>query len=341
MVAQSGYACHVITRFDILYTSIPTCAKSFHMTTPLTFKPVYKDYIWGGDRLATHFHRPGTPNPCAESWEISAHPDGPSIVANGPYAGRSLPELASTFGVALTGTKTPDPTRFPLLFKLIDANDKLSVQVHPNNLNAAQTQGEPKTEMWYVLDRVHGSRLYTGFREKVTPEVLRSALLDGTADRCLTEIPINPGDAIFIPGGLVHAIGGGCLIYEVQQNSNTTYRLFDWNRVGADGKARPLHIEESFKTIEWGLTSSPKASPETGTLVACDYFHVRKLTLAGKNTIPQDGTTFSVLFVESGRATVEAGGETVLLVRGTSCLIPAAAPCFTLAGKASILLTTL
>ena len=323
------------------------------MTTPLTFKPVYKDYIWGGDRLATHFHRTGTPIPCAESWEISAHPDGPSIVANGQYAGRSLPELATEFGVALMGTQAPDPTRFPLLFKVIDANDKLSVQVHPNNSNAALTHGEPKTEMWYVLDRVQGSRLYTGLREGVTPEVLRAALLDGTADTCLTEVSIIPGDVIFIPGGLVHAIGDGCLIYEVQQNSNTTYRLFDWNRVGADGKPRPLHIEESFKTIEWdnvqmrecanaGVRECANARIHgCQSLVSCTFFHVGKLVLEGSTSSDQDGTTFTALFVENGNVCVEAGGETVQLTKGMSCLIPAAAPSFTLIGKTSLLITTL
>jgi mannose-6-phosphate isomerase len=311
------------------------------MTTPLTFKPVYKDYIWGGDRLATRFHRTGTPNPCAESWEISALPEGPSIVANGQHSGRSLSELALEFGVALTGTKAPTPTRFPLLFKLIDARDKLSVQVHPNNSNAALPHGAPKTEMWYILDRTPGSSLFVGLREGTTPESLRNALVNGTADQSLTQLMINPGDAIFIPGGLVHAIGGGCLIYEVQQNSNTTYRLYDWNRTYSDSKPRPLHIEESFKTIEWGLTSSPKASSESGPLVACEYFHVGKLTLSGKKSISHDGTTFSVLFVESGSVAVEAGGENVLLAEGTSCLIPAAAPSFTITGKASLLITTL
>jgi mannose-6-phosphate isomerase len=164
------------------------------MTTPLTFKPVYKDYLWGGDCLASQFQRAGTPT------------------ANGAYAGRSLPELAIEFGTSLMGTKTPDPTRFPLLFKLIDARDKLSVQVHPNNSNAALTHGEPKTEMWYVLDRIPGACLYAGLREGTTPEVLRAALASGTADKCLTEVQVNPGDSIFIPGGLVHAIGGGSLI---------------------------------------------------------------------------------------------------------------------------------
>jgi mannose-6-phosphate isomerase len=319
------------------------------MKTPLTFKPVYKDYIWGGDRLSKQFHRVGTPTPCAESWEISAHPDGASIVAQGKYAGRSLPDLATEFGVALMGTKTPDPTRFPLLFKLIDARDKLSVQVHPNNANAALTHGEPKTEMWYVLDRIQGSSLYAGLREGTTPELLRAALADGTADKCLTEVQVNPGDAIFIPGGLVHAIGDGCLIYEVQQNSNTTYRLYDWNRVGADGKPRPLHIEESFKTIERenGKENTQRAECVKArmsgyqSLVSCAFFQVGKLTLAGSTSVAHDDTTFTALFVESGNVSIEAGGETVQLVMGMSCLIPAAAPKFTLAGNASLIVTTL
>jgi mannose-6-phosphate isomerase len=319
------------------------------MKTPLTFKPVYKDYIWGGDRLSTHFHRSNTPTPCAESWEISVHPDGPSIVAHGPYAGRSLPDLAVEFGVALMGTKTPDPKRFPLLFKLIDARDTLSVQVHPNNANAALTCGEPKTEMWYVLDCPPGARLYAGLQEGTTPETLRAALDNGTADACLKEVPIHPGDAIFIPGGLVHAIGEGCLIYEVQQNSNTTYRLYDWNRTGADNTPRPLHIEESFKTIDWtnGEENARMRKYENARmtgyqpLICCDFFQVGKLALTGCTTVEQDGTTFSALFVEDGALSVEAGGEAVRLCKGMSCLIPAAAPTFTLNGDTSLVITTL
>lgn len=319
------------------------------MKTPLTFKPVYKDYIWGGDLLSTHFHRSGTPTPCAESWEISAHPDGPSVVAHGPHAGRSLPDLAAAFGASLMGKKTPDPKHFPLLFKLIDARDKLSVQVHPNNANAALTHGEPKTEMWYVLDRLPGASLYAGLREGATPELLRAALVDGTADKCLTEVQVNPGDAIFIPGGLVHAIGEGCLIYEVQQNSNTTYRLYDWNRTGADGKPRPLHIEESFKTIDWKNGEGNARMRECAnrrisgyqSLVCCEFFTVGKLPLAGNTTIEQDGASFTALFVEDGSLSVEAGGETVQLTKGMSCLIPAAAPEFILNGDASLLITTL
>ena len=230
------------------------------LSTPLLFRPVYKDYIWGGDRIPAAYSRGDAPGRCAESWEIAAHPDGDSVVAHGPFAGRTLSALTAEYGAALTGTRAPDPTRFPLLFKLIDAREKLSVQVHPSDATAGLTGGEPKTEMWYVLDRTGGATLYAGLRDGVTPAALRAALADGTAKHCLTEHPATPGQAIFIPGGLVHAIGDGCLIYEVQQNSNTTYRLYDWDRVGADGTPRALHVGQSFKVIDWTSRSDRKST---------------------------------------------------------------------------------
>ena len=319
---------------------------------PFVFQSVYKDYIWGGARIPAAYGRVGVPAVCAESWEISAHPDGQSVVSSGPFAGRGLAELTATFGAALTGTRAPDPTRFPLLFKLIDARDRLSVQVHPNNANAHLTHGEPKTEMWVVLDRTPHASLYAGLAEGVSPESLRAALAAGTAETQLVCLPVEPGQALFIPGGLVHAIGAGCLIYEVQQNSNTTYRLFDWNRAGADGKPRQLHIEESFQSIDWSLRPpqmlTPIKSASSGRntwsdVVSCDYFTLRKLDLTETITVPVDGTSFHALFVEKGHATVSAGGESVALSAGASCLIPAAAAGYTLAPEstATLLVTTL
>jgi mannose-6-phosphate isomerase len=226
-----------------------------------------------------------------------------------------------------------------LLFKLIDARDRLSVQVHPNTANAALTGGEPKTEMWVVLDRAPGASLYAGLAEGVSPASLRTALADGTAASQLVRLAVEPGQALFIPGGLVHAIGAGCLIYEVQQNSNTTYRLFDWNRTGADGKPRQLHLEESFKTIDWTLrpprmvTPSARASEGANRwldVVSCAFFTLRKLDLAEALTVDVDGTTFHALFVAAGRVTVTAGGERVTLGAGASALIPAAAANYTL-----------
>jgi len=320
--------------------------------TPLVFTPVYKDYIWGGNRITAAYGRTGTPTVCAESWEISAHPDGESVVASGPFEGRGLAELAREYGRTLLGTRAPDPARFPLLFKLIDARDRLSVQVHPNNENAQHTGGEPKTEMWVVLDRTPGASLYAGLTESASPAALRAALADGTAAEQLVQLEVEPGQALFIPGGLVHAIGAGCLIYEVQQNSNTTYRLFDWNRTDADGKPRPLHIDESFKTIDWSLPAPQMAEPvpsdTDGTnrwsdVISCDFFTLRKLELAAPQKVAADGTTFHVLFATSGCVTITAGGERVTLNAGTSALIPADACEFTLSPEtaSTLLVTTL
>lgn len=320
--------------------------------TPLVFSPVYKEYIWGGSRIPAVYARSGAPAVCAESWEISAHPDGESAVRSGPFARRTLSELTARYGAALTGTRAPDPVRFPLLFKLIDARDRLSVQVHPNNANAHLTRGEPKTEMWFVLDRTPGASLYAGLADGVTRDTLRAALVAGAAEAQLVRLAVEPGQALFIPGGLVHAIGAGCLIYEVQQNSNTTYRLFDWNRTGADGKPRALHIEESFKSIDWSLrppamkTPTPCGSAGRNAwfdVVSCDYFTLRKWSLKETLTPSMDGTSFHALFVEQGRVSVAAGGETVTLQAGESGLIPAAAPSYTLSpdGNASVLITTL
>jgi len=322
------------------------------LQTPLVFTPVYKDYIWGGSRIPAAYGRVGAPAVCAESWEISAHPDGESVVASGPLAGRELAGLVTEFGPALLGTRVADASRFPLLFKLIDARDRLSVQVHPNNANAALTGGEPKTEMWVVLERTPGASLYAGLSEGVTPQTLHAALAAGTAETQLVRLAVEPGQALFIPGGLVHAIGAGCLIYEVQQNSNTTYRLFDWGRTGADGKPRQLHLDESFKTIDWSLCPpqmrSPVASGNDGSnrwsdLVSCDFFTMRKLDLSAPQLMESDRTTFHALFVTDGKVTVTVGKESVMLGAGASALIPAAAAGYTLIpdSPSTVLVTTL
>jgi mannose-6-phosphate isomerase len=301
---------------------------------PLQFTPVYKEYIWGGQRIATRYGRAGTPAVCAESWEISAHADGQSLVARGPLAGQSLSALAGRFGAALTGTLAPHPGRFPLLFKLIDARDNLSVQVHPNDENAGRVGGEAKTEAWHVVDRTPGARLYTGLKPGTTPASFRAAMAQGTAPQQLFNLPVDPGDTLFIPGGLVHAIGAGCLIYEVQQTSNTTYRLFDWGRLDAAGQPRPLHLQQAFEVIDPALPEprlirapTPAAGSRNhwNTVLSCRYFNLCRLDLRGAEQVMLDGTSFHALFVLDGEAVVTAGGEAVPLSAGNSCLIPAAA----------------
>jgi mannose-6-phosphate isomerase len=320
---------------------------------PLLFRPVYKEYFWGGRRIADRFARTGTPAVCAESWEISAHPDGLSRVANGACAGQTLAALAGQFGAACTGTRAPDPHRFPLLFKLIDARENLSVQVHPNDENAAAVGGEAKTEAWYVVERGAEASLYSGFKPGVTADSFQKSLAQGDAAARLIRQTIAPGDTLFIPGGLVHAIGAGCLIYEVQQSSNTTYRLFDWNRCDASGTPRPLHIEQAFRviapTLEPPCLHRAPAVPADGAnhtaiLLCSPYFHLTQLHLATPLQVPLDGTSFQVLFLLAGAATVTAGGQAVPLTAGTSCLLPAACGSYQLhpsGTPATLLITTL
>lgn len=299
---------------------------------PLVFTPFYCKNIWGGCLIAAMPQRSFVPSPCGESWELSAHPAGATPVRDGAFKGESLAQLTATFGASLIGTAAPSPDRFPLLFKIIDAMDRLSVQVHPNDANAALTKGEPKSEMWYVLDAAPDACVYAGLKPGTDARTFASAIRDGTAADRMTRLPVRRGDALYIPGGLVHAIGPGCLIYEVQQSSNTTYRLFDWNRVDASGEPRELHVEKGLLSIDWMLPtpSLRRAVPlaragrnACGDVLKTPYFHLWQVCLRDQEKIPLDGTTFHALFTLRGGLKVACGGVTVELAENSSCLVPA------------------
>jgi mannose-6-phosphate isomerase len=305
---------------------------------PLLMTPVYKDYIWGGRRIPERYERDVDLDVCAESWEVADRPEGMSVVANGPLKGTTLGELVASMGHALTGTTTP-PGPFPLLIKLIDARQTLSVQVHPNDTNAAACGGEAKTEMWYVLDAAPGAEIFAGLRQGVDEERLLTAIEGQGLETILTTIPAAPGEAVFIPGGTLHAIGAGCLLLEIQQNSNTTYRVYDWGRVGHDGKARELHVAKALQVIDWDRPPPQPIAPRqarelaTGPLqnvVRSPLFHVDRLLVASPGRIEQGGESFSALFLESGRLDVSGGGHEATLNAGASCLLPAALPSFEL-----------
>ena len=247
---------------------------------PLTFRPNLHTALWG-----------------VESWEISGHHSSPSVVAEGPLAGRTLEELAAQYGAALTGTKAPDANRFPLLFKVIDAHRRLSVQVHPNETTRAVTGGEPKTEMWHVLGG-HGP-IFAGLKKGTTPADVEEDVRTGRFEDTLVCHPAVPGQTLFIPGGLVHAIGEDVRVYEVQQSSNTTYRLYDWGRVGSDGKPRPLHVEQSLKSIDFALPE-----PEPRTDVTCPFFSFRPVACDGTLEVPADARTFTALFLVDERKSI-------------------------------------
>lgn len=299
---------------------------------PLRFTPVYKDYLWGGTRIADMFGRDTGSGICAESWEVSDRDDGMSVVAEGRLSGTPLRSLMETRAREITGEAAANGDRFPLLVKLIDAAKDLSVQVHPHDDNAAAVGGEPKSELWYLLDAADGAMLYRGFKDGVDREVLERALEGNWVEDMLARWRVQPDDAVYVPGGTVHAIGAGCLILEIQQNSNTTYRLYDWNRTGPDGKPRELHHDEAFQVIRWGNDGEHLVRPAIDLVgegwmqervLATPYFRVDRLTVtAGYDEVPAE-RGMSILFVREGGGRITSDGFEATLTPGTTWLVPA------------------
>lgn len=316
---------------------------------PLLFQPVYKDYIWGGEKIARRYQRPLPPGIYAESWEIADRPEGMSVALNGPLAGRDLFSLMKLAGEKLTGRPG---TEFPLLVKIIDAREKLSVQVHPDEAGAKAAGGDPKTEMWYVLDAAPGAQVYAGFRPGVTPAVFKDALAKGRVAELLQVIPVARGDVVYLPGGRIHAIGAGCLMLEVMQNSDTTFRLFDWNRLGRDGQPRALQVNKALKAIRWDDSENPKIAvarrpgpadrpgKAVAELLRTPFFRFEKLVVSGTLPCATGGGTFHILFMEEGDAELAAAAVKMRLAAGATVLVPAALPEYALTagpGPATIL----
>ncbi len=304
------------------------------LNLPLMFRPVYQPYIWGGEKLRTVLERTDTPDGIvAESWEVSDREDGMSVVESGPLAGTTFREVMASNPEAVLGSRL-DHDRFPLLIKVLDAAKTLSVQVHPNDQTAAEFGGEAKTEMWYVLEAEEGAAVYCGLKEGTKPEEFREAIAANALEPLLKKIPVSAGDAVFVPGGRVHAIASGCLLLEVQQNSNTTYRIYDWGRVGADGKPRELHVDQALDVTLWEdreeALTPPEPLPDLAGMprrkvMESDYFLLEALTLEAEAVLPASPETFQVLFTLRGEIDVSLGGEKVVVPRGRSVLIPAAA----------------
>ena len=253
-----------------------------------------------------------------------------SVVRNGPLAGVTLQALVAARAADLVGP-AGRAGRFPLLLKIIDARDRLSVQVHPDDATAAVCGGEAKTEMWYALDAPPGTQVYAGLVDGASEARMRKALAGHEVPSLLKTVPVATGDAVFVPGGRVHAIDRNNLLFEVQQNSNTTYRLYDWDRVGADGKPRELHVEESLRVIRWRDTAPVKCVPQAAggqggnawwRILECPYFSMRRLDLARPEPMKRDGG-FQILFTATGRVSLEWSGGVETIGLGTSCLVPA------------------
>jgi mannose-6-phosphate isomerase len=310
---------------------------------PLTFAPIFKQRIWGGRHLETLYGKPLPPDvSVGESWEISDRPGDESVIAHGPLRGKTLHWLMLQGPGDLLGPRDPMPARFPLLIKIIDAREVLSLQVHPPAAVAARLGSEPKTEMWYVARAEPGAELFVGLKEGVTRAEFERKLAAQTVAQCFHRIAVKEGDAMFLPSGRVHALGAGLVIFEIQQNSDTTYRVFDWNRVGLDGKARELHVPQSLASIDFDdvepallpQATSPAGPGTIRPLAQNEFFGVdlRQLGPGEKLVLPRD--RMQIVGVLEGRLGVEAAdGETVEIGPGQFCLVPAQCAGTTVGGR--------
>ena len=279
----------------------------------------------------------------AETWELSCHPDGPSIVENGPYAGSTLNEYILMEGRKVTGTKNCQYEQFPILIKFIDAREDLSIQVHPGDSFALEHEGQyGKTEMWYIVDCEEGASLYYGFSREVSAEEFAQRIENKTLLEVLNKVEVQKGDVLFIEPGTIHAIGAGNVIAEIQQNSNVTYRVYDYGRKGTDGKERDLHIEKALQgTNRIPILKRKSFEPH---IVSCEYFTVDKIVLDGqfvKRIFGEtDRTSFASLLVLEGEGEVRAAEERVAFRKGDSVLITADTGAYELEGNFEALLTT-
>lgn len=314
----------------------------------LKLAPVFKDYIWGGTRLKTDFGFKSDYDKVAEGWMLACHKDGKNTIIGGAYNGKTLDEVIDLVGKEkIVGTRSLDFPYFPVLIKLIDAKDNLSIQVHPDNDYAQRVEGEfGKTEIWYVLDAADDAQLVYGLKNEITSEEFKEAIENNTLMDVLNTVKVKKGDLFFIEAGTVHAIGKGTLIAEIQQNSNSTYRVYDYGRLGADGKPRELHIQ---KAVDVSVTKPPKydikpmGSPEkkdgyiSTLLTKCELFTVYHYDVAEGITLRTDEKSFNHILVTDGEGTID--GQP--MKKGDSYFVPAGYGCYEINGKCALIVTNI
>lgn len=321
-------------------------------------KPSCKDYLWGGHRLVDEYRKKYDGEVLAETWELSCHPDGPSTIVNGRYAGKTLEQYIEAAGKEVLGANCRRFRDFPILIKFIDAKQNLSIQVHPDNRYALKNEGQyGKTEMWYVMDAEKGAFLYYGFKTEISKEEFARRIQEDTLLEVLNAVPVQKGDVLFIESGTIHAIGAGILIAEIQQNSNVTYRVYDYGRVGKDGKKRDLHIEKALAvTNRVPLIKSKSSYPHVAD---CDYFTVDKLNLDGQMMRRMEGfvseESFVSILILDGEGTVSCSEQEAESVqdkdvsedmkvsykKGDSLFLPAGSGAYVIEGNCDALITTI
>ena len=319
---------------------------------PFLLKPVGKDCLWGGDRLNYDFGKNIPISPLSETWECSTHPDGPSTVVSGVFEGMSLPDVLKLHPEFL-GTHPRTQSELPILIKFIDAKKDLSVQVHPDDDYAYEHENGQlgKTEMWYVLDAAPDAKLVYGLHHKANKEMIRSAIEKGKLENYLQKVAIKKDDVFYIEAGTIHAIGAGALIAEIQENSNLTYRLYDYDRIDKNGKKRPLHVDKALEVANLDSSASPRQPMRvlkyrqgyaSELLCRCRYFQVERILLNTETnhnmiTFRVGDTSFNVFLCVGGCGVMFFGNESLPFFKGDCIFIPAESMEIKIHGKASLL----
>lgn len=317
------------------------------MTEPIFLKGVCKDYLWGGNRLREEYGKQSDADIIAESWELACHKDGSSLIQGGDSHGMTLSEYLQTVGMEILGTNCAGCADLPVLIKLIDAKQNLSIQVHPDDEYAQRTEGEPgKTEMWYILDCEPDAFLYYGVKAPISKEEFARRIEDQTLTEVLQQVRVKPGELYFIPAGTLHAIGAGILLAEIQQNSNTTYRVYDYGRRGADGKLRPLHVEKALDvanlkplapTVQY--PPQPVSGGTVRKLEACAYFSSDVVMVTDAVTFSVGAESFQHLLILDGSPALETASGTYALKKGGSVLLPAGMGQYSVIGRCQYIVT--
>lgn len=313
---------------------------------PLRLRPCYKGYLWGGERLKREFHKQDAPEVTAESWELACHTDGKSVIDGGAYDGMSLLQLSGIDHDGYWG-KNCQGEEFPLLVKFIDAKQNLSVQVHPSDASALPGE-RGKAEMWYIVECEPQSYMYLGFSQKLTrAEFLRRAK-DGSILEVLNKVPVSRGDVFYILPGTVHSIGAGIVIAEIQQNSSTTFRIYDFGRRDAQGQFRPLHLDRAAQVLSYDPISPVKCRANNGVtfpaftlmeMFSCPYFRAFRVDVQTEVELNCDGNSFQHLLCVEGAGRIISGGKSFPFIRGDSFFLPAALGKYRIQGRSRLLLS--
>lgn len=318
--------------------------QSDNICYPMLLCPAVKDYLWGGSRLKTEYGKHTDCVPLAETWECSVHPDGPSVIRNGVFQGRTLLEVLEEHGEYL-GNRGREK-EFPILVKFIDANQDLSVQVHPDDMYAKVHEGQKgKTEFWYVLDCEKDAKIIYGFEHKVSKEQLAAAISSGEIMKHLKQIPVKKGDLFYIPAGTVHAIGKGVVVAEIQENSNVTYRVYDYERTDKKGNFRKLHFDKAIEVMNMNPVADRRQPPRLvkyspgcsrEILCRCSYFEVEKLEMNGQLSFGGMNDSFQVLLCLNGSVELVVN-EKIILSKGDCCFLPCGLGKYMLKGRSKLL----